>query len=289
MLNFTFGSAAFRPLLCEVDGVVAAERDLLAAGGKMVQRMVRELWNYFGIPSYPNVTSNPLTLRLTSGTHAWDSAYARAFNQLGGGVRQLLSSGVTPSEIQRQQLVLQDRWHVARRRLIAFLNVDQTILLGTRSATVPHTAIVGAEQQEVWGQAKIVMNPFTWFYRNGTESMSYRSERSRAAYSPTLLLLHELSHMIDFGCLFLHHPTSGVCSGVLTDEQVTVEDIDAAIRVHIGIGLRVNYPRSAVAGRRLYVDNQVSRDPEPLYRQPRAGSQWVEFPSEDTLRTGNPP
>jgi hypothetical protein len=270
-----------------VGGVVADESRIRAAAGALVRRMRDELWGYFGIPAIDASGGHVMwraTLTPTCGADPnWRVAYRDADAQLRAGVRRRVGAA-SEAEFERAYAESRRRWERARDRLVTFLCSSNSATLASRSYS-RNTALASWERLDV-GHRRMplggfAINPFTWYFGNGQPSMRFSSERARASQSATLHLLHEIGHRD--GCLF---PTSSVNGGTCAndDTDTNVIDVDAAVDGHAGIGLRRRYLGDA--GLRTYVDSNVAA--ESTFRPIRPGSEWVEFPNENQLRTGIP-
>jgi hypothetical protein len=249
------------------DFTTASRDDLWAATRHMVRRMRHELWGYFGIAvidggEWPNLTLTP-----ASGGDA--------------GAQRAAMAQIDPRDVAN--------WQVGRARLSAFVSgsgyaFSQVLHCTLRSRLAHGYSMIGMETRTRRAVSWICFNPFTFFYPNGRPSIRFSSERARAAYSPTLLLLHELNH-------YLGSNLFGRGDG--TSEQGAVNDIDTAARGHRGIGLRITYeyqdragnfiPRG-LPGRRTDID-MSGPDSDPNLPVP-PGREWVIIPSESTLRSG---
>jgi hypothetical protein len=230
-----------------------------------VRRMQDELWGYFGLAVIAGGAYPTLTLTPASGGNA--RAEGAALAQIGGD---------------------RGSWLTGRGRMEAFIRGaglmggNQTVRVSLQAFNDPGTLVgwntlTDSDPQSGWGR-RILINPFTWFYADGTPSMRFTSERARATYSATVLLLHELTHL--WGQMF------GTAPDHQTDsqrEQAAVFDADRTMTSHRGVGLRRTY-RHGHEGMRAYVDSEVA---DQEFSVPvRANSDYVEFPNETELQTG---
>lgn len=281
--------------------IIADEGELLESGRQMLEQMQTELREYFGIET--TISDDRNTLRLLGNsteeqTQLWDEAYNNAVDLIRENIRSRMT-GSTEAAITEREDESINFWLVARARLMSEISDGEVVHLVTNTH--------GAEQDLLfmrvdWTGLTLSVNPFSFnLQQANADGTTYwvspiegSSERALAAFSPTMLFLHETDHFILNDYLYPLRTSDSTISELATAgrsdvEERTVDDVDIAIRSHPGIAKRLGYfgTMGALDDRyRVYVDEDPGEELGGHGHPARAGSSWVLFPSRREVLSG---
>jgi hypothetical protein len=325
---------------------IRADRSRLFYAGQLtVLKMKRELEEVFGIATAVwSDTGSPglgrsvyLRVLPDQAPRGEPSAYMQAVRQ--ASARRNLPAGTTEDAIEAGAQESIRLWHTARNRLIEEIRIGRDIKLctcllqhlffGAQNTISDELYGIWSPRHHVRWTTEILMNPFSWFVfdiraRTWVLAMEGSSSPALNTFGPAMLFLHE--HIHAEGCMFperdldrMHEqypddptPADHIVTGergprCYENEQRVADDVDDAIRDHIGVLMRLRYHDMETyqkydRARGVYVDAQRERDTLQYRRwyvgalhspqfvdaglDPEEGLEWVLIPTPKELASG---
>jgi len=205
-------------------------------------------------------------------------------------------AGKSPEEIHKEVESRMGKLNSARQFLEARLSEESTtVKLQTMEdpndiLLAPYTPMLGLRfDPGTFGRGDMRANPYTWGVKKDgswVRAPEYSSERSRAALSPGLQLLHEFEHEFKsfIGGSFNVRDLAG-----FDEEGEVTRDVDKYVTAYPGVaerywygnipGIHQSIPGSRyVLGKYGYGVKQEAPNP--------TDAEWVRWPTEDELKTG---
>jgi RHS repeat-associated protein len=290
-----------------------SEAELMEAGAEMALRIQSDLREFFGLETDVNISYksaagcgcgpgpgassreiSSISVVLSQDTQRQEQSRKDLRVRVEAAVRRDMV-GKSPHEIHKEVESRMDKLESARRFLETSLS-DRTTDVELRTLeetddflTKPYAPLLGMRYLPRAVTIDMVANPYTWGLKKDgswTRAPRYSSERSRAAVSPGLQLLHEFEHQYNS---FIGGPFVERNLGGFDEEGVIVKDVDKYVTAHPGIaerywygnvpGLHQSVPGSRyVFGKYGYGVKQGQPDP--------TDAEWVHWPTEDELKTG---
>ena len=188
---------------------------------------------------------------------------------------------------------------IARRRLSAFLNSGQTVIIITIN-NPEDTHQVLQSWLTLWGTRQVYCNPFTFYVRSRANPNAYvRALRegtpgALAALGPTIAMLHETDHAE--GCMAGRSTACSALGSRAAAEDATTRDVDDALRDHPGVARTGVYQDPGAGGVAILGDDEHVQPYRNYYQRnpnetPPADlpAQWVRWPSMAERRHGLAP
>lgn len=288
-------------------GSDAKSRKIRLATQGMVSRIANELFTFFGfsvdieeiweagtvggcisqLPGMPPPATNFVGYRLVSTNDTEKKAAAeRSWQFIINQIERLFSDfdefHIRINLIDKMRNFV--RRSIETRNTIVEMQTDGSVALGGMAAIDRGT--------------KMTCNPFTWFVINGNTWINpqqfsdirvgrftarFRKTQLERTWGPTLLLIHEMEHLV--GTTIEGKLLPGTGTAIYEEDDVMV-DVDAFASAHPYLAIRgqygVGYGMYTITGEKLpddYKGCKVCKD------QP-TDKEWIKWPNEAELSTG---